>query len=339
MAVNETTSLLTVATSRAQSTKAVPVPTRPPLGITNRGWKTRPLFSGTGTAVDEQIAANLFSVVESPKYIFSAESQFQSEQEIVEACGGAGPLPFLLKGSKIYTLLPLKPDSRFAAALNTESVPARESFASWLSAGGERSRWAIELLDRSLRRHAWKRGLRFDECHSLFYFTRSKPKKLWWETSGKIAEREVTAPHLKSYCIESGQEVEFQCGWKHEAVRAGFVQAEGQLFLRFEPAWFLTELDGKTPATKQAVAPVGAVRPDSSDAEFTRTLRFWSAVFAKGHRELRMETGAAPIRVRLTPAPGAAPRIIAKDRMSADDLALTGMEEDRPIPELGPVEV
>jgi hypothetical protein len=31
-------------------------------------------------------------------------------------------------------------------------------------------------------------------------------------------------------------------------------------------------------------------------------LRFWSGILAKGHRELRIETGANPIRVRLTPS-------------------------------------
>jgi hypothetical protein len=297
----------------------------------------RPLFARMAN-VEERISANHFPVVESPKFVFSTESRFQTEKEIVEACGGAGPLPFLLKGSTIYTLSPLTRSSVFAAAIRADHVPSQEQFAGWLW-DAKASRWAIELLDRVLRLHAWKRGLRFDEGHGLFYFTRSKPKKLWWEIGGKIFQREVTAPLIKQRQIDNHRQVEFQCGWKHEAIRAGFVQFGSSLFVQFGPAWFLTELDGKTPATSQTVAPLESSRSNREDTDVPHTLCFWSAVFAKSHRELRIETGAGPIRVKLTPASSPAPRIIPKEPANVNHFALTEMEDDGPIPELASVEV
>jgi len=333
MAANETISLLNSA-PRASAAPAKPRQVRAP----DPAWKRHALFSGTAVSVEEPVVSNLFPVAETPRCIFSAESRLQTEKEIVEVCGGAEPLPFLLKDSTIYTLLPLAGDSVFARALKARSVPIQEPFTTWLS-DTDRSKWAIEILDRSLRRHAWKRGLRYDEDHSLFYFSRSKPKKLWWETAGKIALREVTAPLMKSYRIEDGRAVEFQRGWKHEAIRAGFVQTGGQLFLQLDPAWFLTELDGKTPATQQPVAPLDSIRADRNGANFSRALRFWSAIFAKSHRELRIETCAGPLRVRLTPPSSSAPRIIAKDRLSLEDFATANLAEDERIPELDPLEV
>ena len=333
MAANETIPLLNSA-PRASAAPAKPRQVRAP----DPAWKRHALFSGTAVSVEEPVVSNLFPVAETPRCIFSAESQLQTEKEIVEVCGGAEPLPFLLKDSTIYTLLPLAGDSVFARALKARSVPIQEPFTTWLS-DTDRSKWAIEILDRSLRRHAWKRGLRYDEDHSLFYFSRSKPKKLWWETAGKIALREVTAPLMKSYQIEDGREVEFQRGWKHEAIRAGFVQTGGQLFLQLDPAWFLTELDGKTPATQQPVAPLDSIRADRNGANISRALRFWSAIFAKSHRELRIETCAGPLRVRLTPPSSSAPRIIAKDRLSLEDFATANLAEDERIPELDPLEV
>jgi hypothetical protein len=314
-----------------------PAPERRFASAPVRAWKMRPLFAGLAS-FEERSSANLFPVVESPKYVFSAESRFQTEKEIVEACGGAGPLPFLLKGSTIYTLSPLTRSSVFAAAIKVDRAPSQEQFAGWLW-NANASRWAIELLDRVLRLHAWKRGLRFDESHALFYFTRSKPKKLWWEIGGKIFQREVTAPLIKQHPIDNHRQAEFQCGWKHEAIRAGFVQFGSSLFVRFEPAWFLTELDGKTPATRQTVAPLDLSRSDRKDMDVLRTLCFWGAVFAKSHRELRIETGAGPIRVKLTPASSSAPRIIPKEPANVNHFALTDMEDDGPIPELAPVEV
>lgn len=284
--------------------------------------------------VEPQVATGIFPVVENPKFIFAAASRFRTEEQILAACADAGPLPFLLTGSIIYSLSPLTSTSEFGAASEKTDTPSRQMFAEWLS-DPQRSEGAVELLDRSLRRHAWKRGLHFEESHALFYFTRSRSKNLWWEFCGKIAQREVTAPLMQSYQIEDGRIVDSQRGWKHEAIRAGFVFHEGRLCLRLEPSWLLTELDGKTPATNETVTPVGA-HSVNSEAEFLCALRFWSAVFAKSHRELRMETGAGPIRVRLTPASSPAPRIIPKDRLDLEGFSAAAIEKNQLIPELSP---
>ena len=316
-------------------TKTGSVPRQDAARAPVRPWKTRSLFAASN--VSERIASRLFLVVESPKFIFSAESQFQTEQEVVEACGGAGPLPFLLKGSTLYTLSPLTKSSFLGHAIKEGAAISQELFASWRS-DAQRSKWAIELLNRFLRLHAWKRGLRFDDGQGLFYFTRSKPKKLWWEVGGKIAQREVTAPNMKYYQVCGQQEVEFQCGWKHEAVRAGFVLCRGCLFVRLEPAWFLTELDGKTPATTQRVAPLSSSRLNQGAAKLPRALSFWSAVFAKGHRELRIETGGGPVRVRMVCPGSSPPRIVSKEDTTLDYLAVISVEDDGAIPELGFIE-
>jgi len=306
--------------------------------LTEAAWKTRPLFLGA-KKVRERIVSNLFPVVEIPKEIFSAETRFQTESEIMEACGGPGPLPFMLKGSRLYAVAPLTENSVFGPALKEDNKPSQEHFAQWLS-DSECAPWAIELLNRLLRYHAWKRGMRFDEGQSLFYFTRSKPKNLWWEIGGKTIQREVTAPHTKWNQIEGDRMAEFQCGWRHEAIRAGFIQVAGSPFLRLEPAWFLTELDGKTPSSTQPVGPVGPFAPNQQrNGHVLRTLRFWSAVLAKGHRELRIDTGTNPIRVRLTPASGSSESALSNDQMDFDNLALTDMDDAQLIPELGPIEL
>ena len=314
----------------------VPIATGPGK-LTEPVWKTRPLFVGE-KKVRERMISNLFPVVEIPRDIISAESRFQTESEIMETCGGPGPLPFLLKGSKLYTVASITKNSVFASAVKEGSKPSQEQLAQWLS-DPERAPWAIELLNHLLRYHAWKRGMRFDESQSLFYFTRSKPKNMWWEIGGKTIQREVTAPHIKWNEIEGQVMAEFQCGWRHEAIRAGFIDVRGTLFLRLEPAWFLTELDGKTPSTTQPVGALNSFPPNQErNGQVLRTLRFWSAVFAKGHRELRIETGTNPIRIRLTPASSSSPSVISNDQMDFDTLALTGIDHAQLIPELGPVE-
>jgi hypothetical protein len=300
-------------------------------------WKSRPLFLGVQKA-KERIVSNLFRAVEIPKEIFITESRFHTEAEVREACGGPGPLPFLLQASRLYSAAPCTEKSEFWPAVKEGGRASHERFSEWLS-DPERGPRAVELLNRLLRHHAWKRGMRFEEGQKLFYFTRSKPKNLWWEIGGQTMRREVTAPHMKWNEIDGQVAGEFQCGWKHEAIRAEFVQVLGALYLRLEPAWFLTELDGKTPATTQPVGPVESFAPDQErNGQILRTLRFWSAVLGKGHRELRVETGTNPIRVRLTPATGSSPSVISNDRLDLDALALTGIASAQFIPELAPIE-
>ena len=286
----------------------------------------------------ERIVSNLFPVVELPKYIFSAESPFTTEPEIIAACAPPGPLPALLKGSRLFSFDPFSEKFSLASALKQGDKISKELASEWF-AEPERAGWIIQLLDNMLRYHAWKRGLHFDDRHKLFHFTRSKPKKIWWEIEGQTVSREVTAPNYNWNPAGEVAECEAQYGWKHEALRAGFIRLPHGMFLRLEPSWLLTELDGKTPATLQPVRPVSFTGMEGTvTAESLRSLEFWTAVLGKGHRELRVDAGINPIRVRLTPASASVPSGIPKDRMDYGRLSLLGIEKEQRIPELRPFE-
>jgi hypothetical protein len=68
-----------------------------------------------------------------------------------------------------------------------------------------------------------------------------------------------------------------------------------------------------------------------------RSLRFWSVVLAKGHQELRINTGSNPMRARLTPLSGFSQSGIQNDQSDYDTLMLTEVQDDLSIPELGPI--
>jgi hypothetical protein len=304
---------------------------------TNRSAPVEGLYSFGVSSTKERILSNLFPVVELPKCVYSAETRFQTESEVTEACATAGPLPFLLKDSRLYSTEPISRNSVFAPALGNGDIPRQENFAQWLSRD-DRVRWAIELLNHLFRHHAWKRGLRWDETTDQYYFPRTKPKSLWWEISGRTMSREVTAPHVEYVELENGVRAEVQYGWRHQSIRADFVRALGNLFLRLEPSWLLTELDGKTPATTQPVGPLNSgPHHQERNGQILRSLRFWSTVLAKGHHEIRITTGQAPVRAKLTPLSGFTQFGIPGDQMDYDQLMLAGMEDDLLMPALGPL--
>ncbi len=299
-------------------------------------------FASTGrvhslgvSSTKERVLSNLFPVVELPKFVYSVEAQFKTESEVTEACAAAGPLPFILKEARLYTVAPLVPDSVFTPAFRQGEDPRQEVFTQWLSRY-DRAGWAIELLNSLFRQHAWKRGLRWQKSTDQFYFPRNKPKSVWWEIGGQTISREVTAPNVGWITLKNSITAEVQYGWRHQSIRAGFVQVSGNLFLRLEPSWLLTELDSKTSATTRPVAPLfSGPQARERNGQVLRSLRFWSAVLAKGHHEIRMNTGQAPVRTRLTPLSGFTQFGIPSDRMNYDLMMLNEMEDDLLMPALG----
>jgi hypothetical protein len=295
-------------------------------------------FYSTGvSATKERILSNLFPLAELPKFVYSVETRFRNDSELTEACVAAGPLAFLLKGSRLYTMEPLSPNSLFAPAVVNWETREQEEFGTWLSSM-ERAGWAVELLDRMFRHHAWKRGLRWDKATGQYFFPRTKPKSIWWEIGGRTVSREVTAPHMEWIDVDTDVRAEVQYGWKHQSIRAAFVLVSGTLFLQLTPGWLLTELDGKTPAGTQPVGPIfSGSRHQERNGRILRAIRFWSAVLAKGHHEIRINTGQAPIRAKLTPLSGFTPFGLPCDRMDYDQLMLAETEDDLLIPALGPL--
>jgi len=295
-----------------------------------------PSFGAKNTK--ERIVSNLFPVVELPKIVFSAETSFRTESEITKVCGGPGPVPFLLRNGRIYTFQPVTPNSPLGPALTNGAEPVRENFMKWLS-NAERAEWAIALLNSLFRYHAWTRGLRYDEGRNLYFFTRSKPKNVWWQIGQQPVQQEVTAPHIKWIQLDHQLKVEAQYGWRHLGIRADFIQVLGAVFLRLEPSWHLTELDGKTSATIQPVGPVDMhANGQDRNQQALRSLRFWSVVLAKGHQELRINTGSTPMRARVTPLSGFSPSALQNDQMDYDKLMLADLPNDFSIPDLGPID-
>jgi hypothetical protein len=113
----------------------------------------------------------------------------------------------------------------------------------------------------------------------------------------------------------------------------------GNVFFRLEPSWLLTKLDSKTPATIQPVGPAfSGPHSQLRNGQILRSWRFWSTVLAKGHHEIRINTGQAPIRTKLTPMSGFTQFGISSDRMNYDQMMQTAMEDDLLMPALAPLE-
>lgn len=284
--------------------------------------------------VDERLVSNLLRVASLPPKVYYAPTQLRQKQDIRKHC--EHPPPFILRDGCLYTFSDLNKSEDLRRSLKEGARVSSDDFADWFS-DPEYSRRAIELLNVSLRQHAWAKWLRFDNSRGRYFFApfkKSRPKRIAWMLGGQRRWREVTTPHTRRVKQEDGNFKEVPFGWRHQGIRANFMLVMDKLMLRIEPTYLLTKDDGKTPRTSRWVGPIlSHWLNQERNGQILRSLRFWSLVIARGS-ELCIETGGGPIVVDLTPVSGMLDFGIASDQMNFDALMQAEIEDDVQVPQL-----
>jgi TIR domain len=304
--------------------------------------------------VNERLVANLYRVTSLPEKVYYASTKLRKKKDINEYCENAPP--FILREGMLYTFYDLNTPDAFGSAIKKDAKVESDVFKDWFS-DEEYRRRAIELLNVYLKKHAWKRRLRFDGGKARYFFTphrtrvvhsgtnaqpRSvdgeafdlKPTRIAWEISGRIRWREVTTGHTRRVKQEDSSYIDAPFGWRHQGFRANFMLVLDSLMLKLEPTYLLTKDDGKTPRTNRWVGPIlSHWLNQERNGQILRSLRFWSLVLAKGN-ELTIETGQTPIRVDLAPISGSLGFGIASDQVNFDSLMEAEIRDDVAVPQL-----
>jgi hypothetical protein len=287
--------------------------------------------------IPERLVSNLFPIVELPERVYCAKTRLREKADIREYSANESHPPFLLRENKLWTFWDLRTDAGPYGEAVVSGTASDDLFEVWFS-DADRARWAVELLNLYLKENAWRRFLRLDkDRHRLFFAPyQDRPKKIRWRIGGKWSSREVTARHMVTKKLPDGTKHKFQSGWRHQACRATFVLLPFGLFLRLEPTWMLTKMDGKTPRGGPRVGPIlSHWLNQERNGQILRSIRFWSLVLARGRAELSIPTGQKPIRIPLTPSTGLLEFGIAADRIDYDELTRSEMEDDLEVPQLG----
>jgi hypothetical protein len=284
--------------------------------------------------IAERLVSNLYRVTAVPQKIYYAATKIREKKDIQEY--SEDPPPFILREGNLYTFADLNTSEEFGAVLKNRNAEAlSDNFSDWFS-DPEYSRRAIELLNVCLKKHAWKRWLRFDSSKGSYFLSprNGKPKRIAWRIGGRTRWREVTTEHTRREKQADGSLKDMPFGWRHQAIRASFMFVLNSLLLKLEPTYLLTRDDGKTPRTSKWVGPVLSHWTNQErNGQILRSLRFWSLVLAKA-KELRIETGESSICVDLAPISGTLDFGIASDQMNFDALMEAEMEDDYRIPQL-----
>ncbi|PYU19355.1 MAG: hypothetical protein DMG32_24655, partial [Acidobacteria bacterium] len=119
--------------------------------------------------VQERLVSNLFPVLEFPSEVYAAPTALRDKAEVSQCCDSHNLPAFILREKKLFAFSPLREElNPLREAVQTGAI-SEEAFASWF-ADVDRKRWAIELLNVSLKQHAWRRHLRLDRVGKRYFF-------------------------------------------------------------------------------------------------------------------------------------------------------------------------
>jgi hypothetical protein len=150
-----------------------------------------------GTLVEERISATLMPLSDIPHFVFSAPcdmSEADVKNGIVAPDDNRTMLPFIIRGGKLYSFNDLRDlSSPFAKAVDPYSAESHNSVAWWDDP--DKSRWFVDLLNRTLNKITGRKGLNLDKEHKRYYFepdVLGEPKEIRYKTiSGRHSTRQV----------------------------------------------------------------------------------------------------------------------------------------------------
>jgi len=296
--------------------------------------------SNAADAVPEQLLSNLLPVTGLPTVVQVAETPLRKKSGLKKYTDDRDAPPFILRNECLFTFSDLHDiDNPLQNAINVKTLKD-EHFAPWF-ADEDRRRWAMELLNLSLKQHCWVRRLRFDSKGQRFFFRPADDdgKTIWWRIAGTRHSRQVTTRHYAFRKGEDGVPAQEKFGWRHHALRANFLHLPNGLFLKLSPTYMLTKEDGKTARGGSRVGPIlSRWLNQERNGQILRSLRFWSLVLTRGNKtELRIPTGHESITISLAPAAGLIGFGINGDAIDYDRLMNAEFEDDLMVPELAPI--
>jgi NAD-dependent SIR2 family protein deacetylase len=197
----------------------------------------------TGTALPAVLtsttyAGNALEVVELPKTLFHGHTEIQWVGEIWRRLPNQFIPPFLLHEQKIFTFHDLEDEANPLRSLvdpgTIEPIATGEFFA-----GTEGERLLVRILNDSLRKHLYSRGLIVDNKRKRAYFPRTPQGVRAIAYQGRLRRARRTV--VKARTSPASGKITY---WEHEALGYQFHKFGNTWALMLEPGYVFT-FDGK----------------------------------------------------------------------------------------------
>jgi len=261
-------------------------------------------------ATQEQLESNLFPLLEMPHSWFRAPTSARTVAEVLKNVHGRPPA-FLPKSGELMSFADLR-HGPLASVVRCDLV--REEDVRDILADPMRKPWLVDLMNKCVQVTLARKGVAFDADHHRFFFMPPRQgegteRSEKWKSPKRWAERMVARARTSNSTI---------LRWEHQAAYVRFIEVGGRFYLCIEPSWTFTK-DGREALASERVTSL-ATRQMSreSNAEVLNDTRFWAAFLAENKNELRLDTGARPLRVDRAPLVTELPVGLQRDQTVPD---------------------
>ena len=246
--------------------------------------------------VDEQLASNLFPIIDIPKSIWNGPTNY-SNSEVYEFLRTeiTGVLPtFIIKEKRIFCFWDLTDKKCPFRNILSANVINSDSVYDWLK-DENKGRWLIELLNKGLKHHCQKLNLRFDSEHRRYSFfpENNKNREVTWHTGKRRATRTVVKKHTRGKSEE--------IFWSHQTLQAKFTIINDDIFLQLVPGWTFTT-NGFDPLPSKQIGPLSTkwTTKEHNPSVFYH-IRFWSSYLSQQSESLILLLGGSACKIDTTP--------------------------------------
>ncbi|MEJ0024934.1 MAG: ATP-binding protein [Rhizomicrobium sp.] len=236
----------------------------------------------TGTALPTVLtsttyAGNALEVVELPKTLFHGHTEIEWVGEIWRRLPNQFIPPFLLHEHKIFTFHDLDDEANPLRSLvdpgTIEPIATSEFFQ-----GADGERLLVRILNDSLRKHLYSRGLIVDNKRKRAYFSRTPQGVRTISYQGRLRRARRTV--VKARTSPATGKITY---WEHEALGYQFLKFGNTWALMLEPGYVFT-FDGK----KGLLAPekINKLSTKRASRDYNSAvlndLSFWTWLIAGG---------------------------------------------------------
>jgi len=247
--------------------------------------------------VDEQLASNLFPIINIPKIIWSAPTNYSNKEmydflrnEII------GILPtFIIKEKKIFCFWDINDKECPFRNILSANVIESHSIYDWIK-NENKNRWLMELLNKGLKNYCGKLSLRFDPEHTRYSFLpeNQKDRKIQWHTGKRKATRTVVTKHTRGKTED--------IFWSHQTLKAKFTTLDEDIFLQLIPGWTFT-INGIDQLPSDQIGPLSTKwTTNERNPSLFYHIRFWSSYLSQQSDSIIIPLGNTVCEIDVTPA-------------------------------------
>lgn len=261
--------------------------------------------------ITEVLVSNLLRV-KIPTSIWSAPTMLTSKRDVHEFYKYPA---FIVREKRLFSFVDLSKDGNAFAPFLLQGKRERLNFEEWKQSP-DKWRWAVELLNDTLRSYLWNQGIRYIKKSDRYMFRPRGSKSVYVRWGSGTKRKVVFAPE------QGGR-------WVHQAASLHFELLGDQVSLSIEPYWMFT-VDGHTPVPRVETAPLSMQwNGIERNGAILRHTLMWSDAITSGRDFVNIPAGGEVLKIERLPKTAQVTKGIAGDRVAVRALLQFSDEEKR----------